>query len=112
MVLRDPLSIKTLYHWVRTREQRDYVLRNGITVDSDGFIYLSEKPLNTTHPCWTPSDGYVFEVTIPDNSYLYNWEDFWLDDNGEEVDFDHQRDDNNPYYIYTTNIPVKYVELV
>lgn len=91
---------KILYHTVFSKRSYEYVLKNGITPDEYGYVYLSEKPLK---------GYYTFKVQVPDESNLYDWEDFWLDDNGNEIDFDHQYDPDNKYYMYLGDIPLGYI---
>lgn len=105
----DLMKVKYLYHWTNTKENRDSILENGLWTDSDGFIYLSEKPFNETRSDWE-GQGYVFKVKIPDHDNLYYWEDFWCDEDGNEVDDDHQADPDNQYYIYMDEIPKEYVK--
>lgn len=93
-----------LYHSVFNRQTYDYVFKNGITVDDTGWIYLSEKPFSYAYA--------VFEVTIPDKNLLYDWRQFWLDDEGNEIDMDHEYDPNNPYYMYAESIPLNYIKEV
>ena len=110
---KDTSKIKYLYHAVFNEKSFEYVMEYGIKADSNGVVYLSEKPIiKKAQPKW----GYkgtiaVFKVTIPDNRNLYDWREFWCDDNGEEIDFDHQYDPTNPYYCYTGSIPKQYVKL-
>lgn len=104
--------IKYLYHWVSEERVRNYILKNGITKDEDGFVYLSEKPFNKTRKDWSKTKGFLFKVKIPNNDLLYFWEEFWTDENGNEIDSDHQADPKNQYYIYMGDIPLKYVEEV
>lgn len=89
--------ITPLYHSVFDKRSYDYVLQNGITADDYGYVYLSEKPMKHAYA--------VFEVTVPNTNSLYDWDDFWLDDEGNEIDFDHVKDPNNKYYMYGGNIP-------
>lgn len=72
--------------------------------DDQGFVYLAEKPFDHALA--------VFEVTVPNERDLYDWETFWLDDDGNEIDFDHELDPNNKYYMYMGNIPLKYIRRV
>lgn len=104
--------IKYLYHWVIDSKQALYCQHNGITRDSDGFVYLSEKPFNETSPAWDKDDGFTFRVRIPNNDLLSYWEDFWTDEDGNEIDFDHQAIPGNQYYIYEDDIPKEFIELV
>lgn len=90
-----------LYHSVFNQKSYNYVLRNGIEADDQGWVYLSEKPYKGAYK--------TFQVTVPDETLLYDWEDFWLDDDGNEIDFDHVYDPNNKYYMYYGNIPRDYV---
>lgn len=94
----------TLYHSVFNRRSLNFVLENGIVADDAGFVYLAEKPFDHAIA--------VFEVTVPNESDLYDWEDFWLDDDGNEIDFDHELDPNNKYYMYMGNIPLKYIKQI
>lgn len=92
-------NIKTLYHWVRDDKAKDFVLKKGIVPDRLGFIYLSEKPLR--------QDGHIFLVAIPDNMFLFDWREFWVDGDDKEYD------PNNPYYVYVDNtIPPEYLKLL
>ena len=93
-----------LYHSIVSGSVYNWVIENGITPDSQGMVYLSLNPIvnSTTVAC--------FKVTIPDMSNLYNWEYFWLDEYGNEIDFDHEQDPNNPYYIYLGKIPLTNIE--
>ena len=96
-------DIEYLYHSVFNKSSYDYVLENGITADDQGFVYLSEKPI----------PGYAsFRVRIPNESYLHDWEEFWLDDEGNEIDFDHCLDPNNKYYMYEGDIGLQYIEVI
>jgi hypothetical protein len=97
-------SHPTLYHSVFNQRSLDFVLENGIFADDAGFVYLAEKPFDHALA--------VFEVTVPDERDLYDWETFWLDDDGNEIDFDHELDPNNKYYMYMGNIPLKYIRRV
>ena len=98
-------DIKKLYHWVCSDAAMAFVLENGIVADDQYSVYLSAKPLFT-------DKGHLFEVTIPDNSRLYDWRFSWWNDNGEEFDSDHHYEADNPYFIYEGNIPKEYVKLL
>lgn len=102
----DCRNIKYLYHSVFSKDVEDYVDKNGITVDEHGFIYLSQHPYKTKYTTAT------YKVRIPDNNYLYDWREFWYDEDGEPIDFDHEYDETNPYYIYMMNIPVNYINKI
>ena len=112
---KDTSKIKYLYHTVFSNRTFEYVMKYGIRADSKGLVYLAEKPIikKALNPKFTDgiSTRAVFKVTIPDNRNLYDWREFWCDDNGEEIDFDHQYDPTNPYYCYTGSIPKQYVKL-
>ena len=41
----DTSSIHKLFHWVKDDMSMQYVLKNGIKADDNGYVYLSEKPL-------------------------------------------------------------------
>lgn len=79
-------------------------MRRGLEPDHVGFIYLSERPL--------PGFEVTIKVTIPDINQLMDWREAWYDDNGEEIDMDHEYDPSNPYYIYLSLIPPEYLEEV
>lgn len=101
----DCSKIKYLYHSVFSKNTENYVDNNGITVDDSGYIYLSKYPYKQNHVVAT------YKVMIPNNSYLYDWKEFWYDENGEPLDpFEHEYDENNPYYIYMKDIPVEYLQ--
>lgn len=103
----DCSKIKYLYHSVFSKNAEDYVDKNGITTDNDGYIYLSTYPYQTNHAVAT------YKVTIPNNNYLYDWREFWYDENEEPLDaFEHEYDESNPYYIYMLDIPVEYIEKI
>jgi len=90
-----------LYHSVFDKNSYNYVLRNGIKADDQGWVYLSEKPYK---------DAYrTFQVVVPNETLLYDWEDFWLDDDGNEIDFDHVYDPDNKYYMYYGDISRDYI---
>lgn len=97
-------TAEPLYHSVFNQRSLNFVLENGIVADDAGFVYLAEKPFDHAIA--------VFEVTVPNESDLYDWEDFWLDDDGNEIDFDHELDPNNKYYMYMGNIPLKYIKRI
>lgn len=99
--LTESFSGSFLYHTVFSEKSYNYVLQNGIIADEYGYVYLSEKPLK---------GYYTFKVKIPNINNLYDWEDFWLDDEGNEIDFDHQYDPNNKYYMYLGDIPISYIK--
>lgn len=103
-------SIKTLYHSVFTPEAEKFDDENGIKRDSNGFIYLSEKPIiydkHKFQRGWTTTYA-VYEITIPDNTYLWDWRDIW-EDNGD----DKQYDETNPFYIYMKDIPLQYMRKI
>ena len=84
--------IKKLYHSVFNEKSKNYVLANGIKADSDNMVYLSEKPMKNAVA--------VFLVTIPDKSKLHDWREFWQDEDGNDIDYDHEYDSSNPYYVY------------
>lgn len=100
----DSTTPSALYHAV-TDDSYDYVLKHGITPDSDGFIYLS------TYPITLGRYTHNFQVAVPNLSLLYDWKDFWQED-GKDIDYNHEYDPQNPYYIYTGTIPVKYIKEV
>lgn len=101
----DTKRIKTLYHSVFNDKAKDYVLKNGIKCDQYHWVYLSEKPIiNKLVKA-------VFLVTIPKNDLLYDWREIWCDEDGNEIDMDHEYDPNNPYYMYNADIPKQYVKL-
>lgn len=107
--------INYLYHTVFNQKSYDYVKKNGITADSNGFIYLSEKPIiKHNNNSWSINNTVaVFKVRIPNKSKLHDWREIWMDDDGNETDSDHQYDKSNPYYIYMDrNIPLSYIEEV
>ncbi len=96
-------EIPTLYH---SADQRDVesIQREGLRTDDFGMVYLAEKPI----------EGFdvAFLVTIPNQSQLADWREIWYDDDGEEIDMDHQYDEDNPYYIYLGPIAPEYLKLV
>ena len=97
-------DFKYLYH---TTEDKyvEGILKKGLKIDDFGLVYLAEKPL--------AGDKYpTFKVRIPDHNQLMDWREAWYDDDGEELDIDHQYEENNPYYLYLTSIPPEYLELV
>lgn len=96
------------------KKSYEYVKRNGIKRDSQGWIYLSTKPIikNNKNPWSVNNTVAVFKVRIPDKSKLYDWREIWMDDDGNETDSDHQYDKNNPYYMYSGDIPKQYIEEV
>jgi hypothetical protein len=104
MKLRDLLNEakmpKVLYHSVVSEKVRDFVLKNGIKKDSQSMVYLSTKPITR------PPFKYVFKVKVPDMNRLWDWSDYW-DESSEK-----QSDPKNPYYIYETDIPKAFVELI
>ena len=101
----DCSKIKYLYHSVFSKEAEDYVDDNGITVDDFNCIYLSKYPYKPNYAVAT------YKVAIPNNSYLYDWREFWYDDEEEPLDpFEHEYDETNPYFIYMDNIPVEYLQ--
>lgn len=96
-----------LYHSTESRFL-DSILHNGLHpgAESDGYIYLSEKPfvrdqLDT-----------LLKVKIPNEHNLYDWDDLWLDDEGNEIDSDHSRDTDNKYYMYYGSISPDYITVV
>ena len=108
-LLEDTLPTK-LYHSVFTKDSECFVDTHGIVTDSEGMVYLSEKPIIydehkfqrgqvTTYAC--------YEVIIPDEHYLYDWRDIW-EDNGD----DKQYDESNPFYVYEKNIPITNVKKI
>lgn len=94
-----------LYHSVDDKGY-EFAMRYGLVADSDGFIYLSKYPIKN------PNYTHTFRVRIPNMNNLRNWEDFWTDDDGELIDFDHEPDPNNPYYIYVGDIDAKHIQEV
>lgn len=99
-------NITHLYHATH-RKNLPSILEEGLKTDSWGFIYLSEKPLE-----WNDHFNIVLKVTIPDINQLIDWREAWYDDDGNEIDMDHQYDSENPYYLYLDNIPPQYLEVV
>ncbi len=65
-----------LYHATNKRNLKS-ILSKGIQTDSDGYVYLMEKP-----EVW---NDIVFEVRIPDQRKLMDWRDVWYDDEGEKL---------------------------
>lgn len=100
----DCSKIKYLYHSVFSKNAEDYVDNKGITLDDSGYIYLSKYPYKQNRAVAT------YKVRIPNNSYLYDWREFWYDENGQPLDFDHEYDETNPYFIYTDNISAEYLQ--
>ena len=99
-LLKEDTLPKVLYHSVTSEAKRDFVLKNGIKADSDGMIYLSEKPLESN------LYKYSFKVKVPDVSKLHDWREVWSDSDDKEYD------PNNPYYIYEGDIPKQYITLI
>ena len=99
----ETVSNKYLYHAVFSEKAYNWVLQNGITPDEYGYVYLSEKPFSGRKPY------HVFRVKVPNISNLYDWEDFWLDSEGNAIDFDHEYDPNNKYYMYYGSIPADFI---
>ena len=100
----EDLDKQVLYHGFKDEHQLEKALRLGLQVDDDGMIYLSEKPYPLDAPyAYTK---YYVEVTIPDKSYLADWREFWEDD------LEHTYDYDNPYYVYTSNIPPNYLKRI
>jgi hypothetical protein len=96
----------TLYHSVPYENVYNFVKQNGIVADSSGWVYLTEKPYYRNKN-WAYA---TFKVFIPNNdNRLHDWDDFWLDEDGNEIDFDHEKDPNNHYYMYEGNIPLEYI---
>lgn len=93
-----------LYH--STEEKYvDKILKEGLKLGRDGFIYLSEKPIKTrifTH---------TFKVTIPNKNDLMDWREAWGYDD-EYGQGDHEYDKDNPYWLYLKAIPSKYLKLI
>lgn len=110
----DTSKIKYLYHSVFSKKSYEYVLKNGITHDVQGWVYLSEKPMiiNGGNHSWALNTVAVFKVKIPDNRKLYDWREIWYDKNDKEYDSDHQYEKSNPYYMYSGNIPKQYIQEV
>lgn len=104
MIRESGTNRSTLYHSVFNKRSLDFVLENGIIADDQGFVYLAEKPFDNAYA--------TFIVTVPNEDNLYDWEDFWLDADGNEIDFDHEYNPNNKYYIYIGDIPLEYAEQV
>lgn len=96
-----------MFHWVENDGIRDYVLNNGITIDTQGIVYLSVLPLYPVE-----YGGHVFEVKIPNSNNLVDWREVWCDEEGNEIDSDHEYNPNNPYYCYFGNIPKEYIKLL
>lgn len=94
-------TIKELYHSCDSKEEYLDVLENGIEPDDMGYIYLSEKPFRNSK--------YTLIIRIPNNSKLHDWREFWCDEDGNEIDFNHEYDPSNPYYIYTSFIDPVYI---
>lgn len=105
-------EIKYLYHAVFTEESYEFVKKNGIKRDRDGWVYLSKYPIiKRNHNPWSVNNTVaVFKVRIPDNNLLYDWRELWCDEDGNEIDMDHQYDKDNPYYMYEGDIPKEYIE--
>tara|TARA_B100000900_G_scaffold397080_1_gene397026 strand:+ start:826 stop:1905 length:1080 start_codon:yes stop_codon:yes gene_type:complete len=99
-ILKEQQLPKVLYHSVTDERTRDFVLKNGIKMDNQGFVYLSKKPI-TRLPF-----KYTFKVKIPNMDALYDWRDVW--DDG----LDKEYDKTNPYYIYNNDIPKQYIKLI
>jgi hypothetical protein len=99
-ILKEQQLPKVLYHSVTDERVRDFVLKNGIKMDSQGFVYLSKKPI-TRLPF-----KYTFKVKIPDMDALYDWRDVW------DAGLDKEYDKTNPYYIYNNDIPKQYIKLI
>lgn len=104
LIMETLINHSVLYHSVFDKKSLDFVLENGIVADEQGFIYLSEKPFDNAYA--------VFTVKITNKNNLYDWEDFWLDDNGNEIDFNHEYNPNNKYYMYMGNIPTEYIKQI
>jgi len=94
-------NIKYLYHSVKTESQLNFILKNGILPDNQGFIYLS------LHPVKTKFYQFSVKVKIPDNNKLHDWRDIW-----GEGDMDHEYDESNPYFIYEQKIPAKFLSII
>lgn len=107
IILKESNGPEVLYHAVTNRSY-DYVKKNGITPDEDGFVYLSTYPLKSG----LYKNGHVFQVKIPNHSLLYDWREFWQDEEGNDIDFDHEWDPENPYYIYMGFIPAEFIKEV
>jgi hypothetical protein len=98
-----PEDLKYLYHST-TEKSAASIEKEGLKTDYQGLIYLSEKPIQNF--------PVVFKVEIPNKNSLVDWRDVWYDDDGEEIDMDHQYDLDNPYYVYMDPIPAQYLTRV
>ena len=90
-----------LYHAVRSEDQLNFVLKNGLKPDNHGFIYLSKYPLDN------PRFKYVFEVNLPKDDRIFTFEEIW-----GEGDDEHEDDPKNPYFISDEAIPVKFLKRI
>lgn len=103
---KDTKNIKTLYHTVFDKDTYDFVQGNGIVADDNNYVYLSKYPYKSESAYAT------FKVNIPDSNKLFDWREFWYDENGNEFDYDHEWDPDNPYFIYVGNIPKSYITVI
>ncbi len=94
-------EIEFLYHSTDL-EYVESIEQNGLKTDDNGLVYLSEKPMQYYDVC--------YRVTIPKQHNLVDWREMWYDQDGKEIDMDHQYDETNPYYVYMDTIPPQYLD--
>ncbi len=90
-----------LYHSTN-KAGRDSILKNGLETNYEGFIYLAEKPIRKRNM------EYVFKVKIPSQSDLMDWREAFDDGDDSEREYDPK----NPYYLYLSPIPKKFIREV